>query len=158
VTGPTGPARDQRRRAVYEFGKFAVVGIVGVVITNGVYDLLYWHRLLGPVTSTTVATVVATVVSYLANRYWSFRARQRTGVPREVAVFAALNGAALLIQDAVVGGNYYLLHLGHNRAAEFTALNLGIVLATLFRFSSYRRFVWRASSGEQSGEVIPTEE
>ena len=40
--------------------------------------------------------------------------------------------------------NYYLLQLGHNKTAGFAALNLGIALATLFRFWSYRRFVWGA--------------
>ncbi|HEX5302398.1 MAG TPA: GtrA family protein [Streptosporangiaceae bacterium] len=114
---------------------------------NGVYDLLFIHLGIGPVTSTTIATVVATIASYLGNRYWSFRARQRTGVVREIIVFAVLNGIGLLIQDAAVGFNYYLLHLGHNEVAGLVALNAGIALATLFRFWSYRRFVWVTPRG-----------
>ena len=126
----------------YEFVKFAVVGITGVFITNAVYDLLFSHLSVGPVTSTTIATVVAAITSYLGNRYWSFRARQRTGVVREIIVFAVLNGIGLMIQDAAVGFNYYLLHLGHDKLAGLVALNAGIALATLFRFWSYRQFVW----------------
>lgn len=141
--GADVPARAGRsRRLGSEFAKFAVIGVTGIFITNGVYDLLFIHLGMGPVTSTTIATVVATIASYLGNRYWSFRARQRTGVVREIIIFAVLNGIGLLIQDATVGFNYYLLHLGRNELAGLVALNAGIALATLFRFWSYRRFVW----------------
>src|SRR5258707_5311508 len=99
------------------------------------------HLGVGPVTSTTTATIAAAVATYLGNRYWSFRARQRTGVVRELIIFAVLNGVGVLIQDAAVAVNYYLLHLGHNKLAGFIALDSGIALATLFRFLSYRRVV-----------------
>lgn len=135
---------ERFQRPVYEFTKFAVVGITGVFITNGVYDLFYWHHSLGPVLSTTIATVVAAVATYLGNRYWSFRNRQRSGVAHEVVIFAALNGIGLLIQDATVAFNCYLLGLGHDKLAVFVALNLGIAAATVFRFWSYRQFVWTA--------------
>ena len=107
TAGGFGRAQYERFRSpIDEFAKFAVIGVAGVFITNAVYDLLYIHLGLGPVTSTTIATIVATIVSYLGNRYWSFRDRQRTGVAREIAVFAVLNGIGLLIQDATVACNY----------------------------------------------------
>jgi len=136
------------RQLVQEFAKFAVVGIAGVFVTNGVYDFLYLHHGVGPVLSATIATIVAAFGTYLGNRYWSFRSRRRTSVMREVSIFAVLNGAGLLIQDAAVAVNYYLLGLGHNKLAVFLALNLGIALATLFRFWSYRLFVWGAAPAQ----------
>jgi putative flippase GtrA len=130
------------QRLIHEAAKFGVVGIVGVFITNGGYALLHNTFGVGPVTSTTIATIVATAVSYVANRYWSFRHRERTSVAREGVIFFILNGIGLLIQDAVVAFNYYILSNGNNKAAEFIALNVGIALATLFRFWSYRKWVW----------------
>ena len=153
---PVALARAQYERfrsLIHEFAKFAVIGVAGVFITNGVYDLLFIHLGVGPVTSTTIATIVATIASYLGNRYWSFRDRQRTGVAREIVIFAGLNGIALLIQDATVAFNYYLLHLGHDKLAGFIALNAGIVLATLFRFWSYRQFVWVAPPAGEAGDT-----
>jgi len=138
------------RQPAYEFIKFAVIGTAGVFITNAVYDLLYLHLGLGPVLSTTIATVVAAVGTYLGNRYWSFRSRRRTGVAHEIIIFAVLNGIGLLIQDATVAFNYYLLGLGHDQLAVFLALNTGIAIATLFRFWSYRRFVWSTSDGARA--------
>ena len=140
-----GRAQYERFRSpIHEFAKFAVIGVTGVFITNAVYDLLYLHAALGPVSSTTIATIVATIASYLGNRYWSFRDRQRTGMAREIVVFAVLNAMGLLIQDATVAFNSYALGLGHDKLAGFVALNTGIVLATVFRFGSYRLFVWVA--------------
>ena len=130
------------QRLIHEAAKFGVVGVVGVFITNGGYALLHNTFGLGPVTATTIATIVATAISYVANRYWSFRHRERTSVAREGVIFFVLNGIGLLIQDAVVAFNYYILSNGHNKAAEFIALNAGIALATLFRFWSYRKWVW----------------
>ena len=135
------------QRLIHEAAKFGVVGIIGVFITNGGSALLHNTFGLGPVTATTIATIVATAVSYVANRYWSFRHRERTSVTREGMIFFVLNGVGLLIQDAVVAFNFYILGNGHNKAAEFIALNVGIALATLFRFWSYRRFVWVAPRG-----------
>jgi putative flippase GtrA len=137
---------ERFRQLIYEFAKFGVIGVAGLVITNAVYDLLFLHLGVGPVTSTTIATIVAMVATYLGNRYWSFRTRERTGAAREIIIFAVLNGIGVLIQDATVAVNYYLLQLGHNKLAGFAALNFGIALATLFRFWSYRRFVWPEAS------------
>ncbi len=141
---------ERSRRIISEFAKFGVIGVTGVFITNAAYDLLNLHLGVGPVTSATIATVIAMIATYLGNRYWSFRTRQRTGVAHEVIVFAVLNGIGLLIQDATVAFNSYLLHLEHNKTAAFLALNSGIALATLFRFWSYRRFVWVAPSRQQN--------
>jgi hypothetical protein len=60
-----------------------------------------------------------------------------------------------------VAFNYYLLRLGHDKLAVFVALNLGIAIATLFRFWSYRQFVWAArpadspqAQGQSSGHAM----
>jgi putative flippase GtrA len=149
---------ERFRQLIHEAAKFGVVGVVGVLITNVGYALLHTKFGMGPVSATTVATIVATAVSYVANRYWSFRHRERTSVAREGTIFFVLNGIGLLIQDAVVAFNFYILGYGHNKAAEFIALNVGIALATLFRFWSYRKWVWAApadAAGTSAGGRQP---
>jgi hypothetical protein len=65
--GPGDPGADvpprygRFRQLGGEFGKFAVIGGTGVIITNAVYDLLFLHLGAGPVTSTTIATAVAAI-------------------------------------------------------------------------------------------------
>ena len=135
------------RQIIHEFAKFGIIGVVGLAITNFGYALLHSHG-VGPVTSATIATIVATIVAYIGNRYWSFKHRERTSVPREGTIFFVLNGIGLLIQDAAVAFNAYVLHLEHHKLAEFVALNTGIAIATVFRFWSYRRYVWAAPAGD----------
>ena len=144
------------RQLIHEFAKFGIIGVIGLIITNGGYILLHSHG-VGPVTSTTIATIVATTVAYIGNRYWSFAHRERTSVPREGLIFFVLNGIGLLIQDAVVAFNSYILHLEHHKLAEFLALNIGIALATIFRFWSYRKFVWAAPAGDGATAPLDAE-
>jgi putative flippase GtrA len=134
------------RQIIHEFAKFGVIGVIGLLITNIGYALLHNDLGWGPIKATTLATIAATCVTYVGNRYWSFKHRERTSVAREGSIFFVLNGIGLLIQDAVVAFNYYILGLSGNKLAEFLALNAGIGLATLFRFWSYRRFVWAAKA------------
>jgi putative flippase GtrA len=102
---------ERFRQLIHEFAKFGVIGVIGLIITNGGYDLLHAELGVGPLTSTTAATIVATAVAFIGNRHWTFRHRERTGVARESAVFFILNGVGLLIQDAAVGFNYYIVGL-----------------------------------------------
>ena len=149
---------ERFRQIIHEFAKFGVIGVFGLLITNIGYALLHSNTVgWGPVTATTVATIVATSVTYVGNRYWSFRHRERTNVAREGSIFFVLNGIGLGIQDAVVAFNYYILGLGGNKLAEFLALNCGIALATVFRFWSYRKFVWAARSDDGGAEAEAAE-
>ncbi|HZC41742.1 MAG TPA: GtrA family protein [Streptosporangiaceae bacterium] len=138
------------RQLIHEGTKFLVVGGIGLVVTNGAYGLLH-GRGVGPVTSATIATIIASIVTYVGNRYWSFRHRERSGVAREGVTFLVLNGVGILIQDAAVAFNAYVLGLPHNKLAEVIALNTGIALATVFRFLSYRRWVWQAPAAPPAG-------
>ena len=144
---------DRFQQIIHEFAKFGAVGVVGLFITNIGYAILHSDLGWGPVKATTLATVVAACVTYVGNRYWSFKHRERTNVAREGIIFFVLNGIGLLIQDGVVAFNYYVLDLRGNKLAEFLALNVGIGLATLFRFWSYRKFVWAAPSDGGEAKV-----
>ncbi|MGI9005850.1 MAG: GtrA family protein, partial [Streptosporangiaceae bacterium] len=129
------------RHTIHEGAKFLIVGLSGIVVTNLVFIPLHGPLGLGPLTSVTVATVVATIVTFLGNRYWSFRHRQGDGAAREGVTFFALNGVGLLIQYAVLGFSNYVLGLD-TKAENVVAVNIGIGLGTLFRFWSYRKWVW----------------
>ncbi len=144
----------QFQHLIHEGAKFLVVGGVGLIVTNLVYSLMR-HYGIGPVTATTVATIVATVVTYVGNRYWSFRHRERAGVAREGTLFLVLNGVGLLIQDAVVAFGAYVLGFQHgHKLQQLIMLNIGIAIATLFRFWSYRKWVWVAPAGDTAAAVV----
>jgi putative flippase GtrA len=132
---------------IHELAKFGIIGFVAFIITDGGTNLLHagWH--IGPLTSNAAATVVATAVSFVGNRWWTFRHRERTGVSRETIMFFVLNGVGLGIQLACIGFTYYALGLTDHFAYNI-ALMVGIIFGTLFRFWSYRKWVWAAKPDE----------
>ena len=131
------------RLLAYELGKFGIVGVLAFLVTDAGTNLLHFQAGQGPLTANVVATVVAMAVSYAGNRYWTFRHRQRTGVRREGSLFFLLNAVGLAIQLACLGFATYLLGL-HGKLSYNVALVAGIALATLFRYWSYKQWVWRA--------------
>jgi putative flippase GtrA len=132
---------------IHELAKFGVVGGIAFLVTEVGTNLLHFQAELGPITSNVIATIVATCVSYAGNRYWTFR--HRVGMDTlagEYSLFFVLNAIGLGIQLACIGFTYYILGLT-DKFSYNVALLLGIALGTLFRFWSYRKWVWRAHGG-----------
>ncbi|HVB41810.1 MAG TPA: GtrA family protein [Streptosporangiaceae bacterium] len=128
------------RQQIHEGAKFGIVGLIGIGVTNLVFIPLHSDLHLGSLTSVTIATAVATVVAFLGNRYWSFRNREGAGTRTDGLMFFALNGVGLLIQYAVLG---VTKALSLTTPFEATiAVNVGIGFGTLFRFWSYRKWIW----------------
>ena len=58
---------------------------------------------MGKYIAITIATILATVVTYLGNRYWTFRHRQSQGAPpRQRPMFFLLHAVVLLIYYACI--------------------------------------------------------
>lgn len=125
-----------------ELARFGIVGVLAVLIAGVGTNVLHFQAGVGPLTSNVIATAAATAFSYVGNRYWTFRHRQRTSVRREGTVFFVLNGIGLAIQLACLGLCTYVLDL-HDRLSYNTFLVIGIALATVFRFGAYKKWVWR---------------
>ena len=129
------------RLLIHEGARFLVIGGVGFVVTIGGADVLHFDAGLDKYSAITVATVVATLVTFIGNRYWTFRHRQGRGTSHETVMFFALNGVGLLIQYACIGMVQDVA--GLQGKLWYTVANLiGTVIGTLFRFWSYRKWVW----------------
>lgn len=134
-----------------ELAKFGVVGVLAVVIADVGTNLLHFQIGLGALVANVLATIVATVVSYAGNRYWTFRDRQRTTVRREGLLFFVLNGIGLAIQLACLGVCTYVLGW-HDKLTYNIFLIIGIGLATVFRYGAYKKWVWQpAGPGQSTG-------
>ena len=83
---------------IREFARFAVVGAIGFLVTDGAFNLMISER-QAALTSNAVATLAAAVVTFLGSRYWTFRHRKRAGLGRETVTFIAANLAGMLIQQ-----------------------------------------------------------
>ena len=83
-------------------------------------------------------------MTYLGNRYWTFKHRQSQGTTRDSTMFFVLNGIGLLIYYCCIGLTD-LAGLGNSKVWYNVALIVGTGLGTLFRFWSYRKWVWTAT-------------
>ncbi len=137
---------ERFRHLIHEGAKFLVIGAVGAVVTFGAANALSG---IGRYKAITVATILATVVTFLGNRYWTFRHRQGQGTTRDSIMFFIMNGIGLLIYYACIGITD-LAGLGHKVFWYNVALVVGTGLGTLFRFWSYRKWVWTTPALSES--------
>ena len=147
--------RDQYMRfqvLVHETAKFLVIGGLGFVIQLAVQNALYPGH-TGPTTAIVLGTVVATVATFLGNRYWAFKNRQGSGLGHETMLFIVFNVLGLLIQTGIVDLMVY--GLGHHSRLAFNVASIfGIGVATLFRLFTYRKFVFHHEKTEEKVEEL----
>ncbi len=124
-----------------ELAKFGTVGALAFVIDLGCTNLVRYGLDQGALTSKVFATVIAATFAYVANRYWTWRHREQSGLAREYFLFFVLNGIGLLIALLIIGFVEYTLKL-HGPVAYNIANILGNGLGTLFRFWSYKKWVF----------------
>lgn len=131
-----------------ELSKFLVVGGFCFVLDTFLAYLLRFEVGLGPTTSKTLSTIVATAVSYAGNRLWSFSHRVDDGSRpgQDLSRYALINLVGLVITLVPVDIAHYVL--SETSAVAFTVSGvLGTAAATVFRFWAYRRYVFSAEPG-----------
>lgn len=86
---------------------------------------------------------MATVSSYFLNRHWTWRARSRRGLHRELPLFVLVSIAGVAITTACLAVSHYLLGL-HSLLADNVAKNgVGLLAGMGWRFFAFRRWVFR---------------
>jgi putative flippase GtrA len=153
-----GGLRSLYRRFQYliqELGKFGVVGGTAFAI-----DTVLFGALLSAGVETVVAKTIATVVSataaFLGNRFWTWRNRLRSALHREYVLYFVFNLIGLGITLGVLGLSHYVLGamwpVFTSPIADLIFGQLiGNALATIFRFWTYRRFVFLPENARREG-------
>lgn len=133
--------------------KFGAVGGANLVLDVAVFNLLRLavvpHK---PLTAKAVSTIVAMVSSYFMNRHWTWRDRARTGVRRELPLFFLLGAIGLGLTEACLATSHYGLGL-HSALADNVAANVvGLAVGMVWRFWSFKRWVFRAVPEPQAAQ------
>jgi putative flippase GtrA len=147
---------ERWQQLVREVMVFGIIGVVNTFVDIAILNILLF---IGPLKAKIIATVVATTGSYLMNRYWTYAKRERASMRREYVLFFVLNLIGLAIQLAVLGLAKYGLHYSEDgtlsdRIAFNVANIVGTALAMVFRFWSYRTFVFTAPTPAEA-EATP---
>ncbi|MGO4454250.1 GtrA family protein [Arthrobacter sp. RAF14] len=134
-----------------EVAKFGAVGGIAFVIDNG---LTYWlmHGAMDGAEAKArfVGATVATIFSWLANRFWTFRHRRQPNVLREFVMFVIINGIGIGISTGLTAAAKYWLHI-EDKNLLFLAGVAGILVATVVRFFAYRFLVFNKELDEEPG-------
>lgn len=151
LTRLLGP--DHRARLL-ELARFLSVGGVAFVVDVGLYNLLRFGpgELLAakPLTAKVVATLVATLVSWVGNRLWTFASQRTRHRGRELFLFVVVNGLGLAVGAAPLAFSQYVLHLD-GPVPDNVANLIGIALGTVLRYVGYKQWVF-------TGETTPADE
>ena len=92
---------ERFRLLLHEVAKFGVVGGIAFIVTELFFNLLIQLG-LDTFAANAGSTLLAAVVAFAGNRYWTFRHRERTGMGRETVLFFVFNGVGILIQQACI--------------------------------------------------------
>jgi putative flippase GtrA len=142
--------RDRLIALIHEVSKFGTVGGVAFLIDLALYNVLLQAG-SETLIAKTISTVIATTVAFFGNRFWTWRHREHHNMARQYTMFFLLNAVGLGIGLACLAISHYALGqiwpaLRSPLADNISGVLIGTALGTLFRFWSYRRYVFRAVS------------
>ncbi|MEV6629591.1 GtrA family protein [Actinoplanes sp. NPDC051470] len=154
---PQHTLRERLLGLIREVGKFGAVGGVAFLIDLAIFNLLLSADTESRVAKT-ISMLVATTVAFLGNRFWTWRNSRHTHMARQYTLFFVINGVGLGISLACLTITHNLLGdvwpvLQTQAADNISGQLVGTALGTLFRFWSYRRFVFPADVDDGASPV-----
>ena len=94
---------------------------------------------------------IATIFSWVANRWWTFRHRRQSNVAREFGQFILINGIGIFISTGFTWIARYPMGITDN-GTLFMAGVIGIGVATVVRFFAYRYWVFNSSASDAEAD------
>ncbi|MET9430099.1 GtrA family protein [Streptomyces sp. NPDC003036] len=144
-----GALRVRLDRLVREIAKFGVVGGLGLLVNMAVFNLVRHTTEIPVVRASLIATVIAIAFNYVGFRYFTYRDRDKSGRTRELSLFLAFSVVGMVIENGVLFAATYGFGWDSPLQSNFFKF-FGIGVATLFRFWSYRTWVFRTLPGAEA--------
>ena len=144
---------------VFMFLAVGGVGYVVDVVAFNVFGSVEPFRSLDPAYARTLAVVLAITVNYVGNRAWTWRDVPSEDRRRELALFFGFSVIGFGISLVTLVVSHDLLGYTSRLADNISANVIGVGLGAVFRFWTYRRFVFRAGrrgpvAGEREGVKV----
>jgi len=153
-----------RRFLTREVLTFLLVGGVGYIVDVAAFNVL---RSMTPLSAldpsvartAAVVVVVAMCVTYAGNRTLTWRGYASANRRREVGLFVVFNIIGFGFSAVTLALSHDVLGLTSRLADNVSANVIGIALGTVFRYLTYKRFVFAATpaASEPDEESAPSE-
>lgn len=130
---------------------FLVVGGIAFLIDAGTFNLLVFGfsgtgpLYESPLLAKSISIGLATIFTYVGNRFWTYRTRAFPRAFSRYALFVAVNVGAIALQLGCLAFSRYILGLEGIVADNVSGTVIGQAVAMTFRFVCYDRWVFRAS-------------
>ena len=142
-----------------EMGRFLVVGGLSFVVDMGLFNLLVFGpgQVLGNKTTTAnvISVTTATIVSWIGNRYWTFKDKRTGRQGRAMVIYGAINVVGALVPIGTVALTHYTFGLTSALALN-AAKVAGIVLGTAVRYVGYKLWVFTDADEVDDDEAAKT--
>ena len=161
MTRSPGNSLTQRLIAlIKEFMQFGMVGAAAYVIDVSLFNLVQ-HGPTGflsghPNSAQLLASAIATVFSWLANRYWTYRGRTQKNVAREASLFITANLGGIAITQFCLLFTHHVLGLTSPLADNIAAYNSGQAIPHIINLSQVQSFALMGGSGSTLCLLIAT--
>ena len=131
-----------QRRA--ELGRFAVTGLAAYATDVVVFNVLLLGTPTSSAWSKVVSSLAAIAVAFAGSRWYTWRERRSDSPGREYALFLLMSLLAAGLQLLCLVFSREVLDLRSSLADNVSANVVGMAIATVFRFWSFRTFVFPA--------------
>ncbi len=137
------------RAWLWEMARFLAVGGLSFVVDLGLFNVLIYGpgHVLGhkPLTAKIISVTLATLVSWVGNRYWTFSEHKTSRGGRELVIYGAINVVGALVPVGTLAFSRYTLGLAGPLADNVSTV-LGIAAATVLRYVGYKKWVFTGSA------------
>jgi putative flippase GtrA len=133
--------RSDRAQLLVQFGKFGLVGIVGLVVDTAVLYSLILGPELNPYGARVLSFLAAATTTWALNRSFTFRGEHDGSLLRQWLKFLAANAFGGMVNYAVFAG----LTASAPLVAQhpFLGVAAGSVAGMFFNFAASRKLVFR---------------
>ncbi|NNC74416.1 MAG: GtrA family protein [Acidimicrobiia bacterium] len=138
--------------------KVGAIGVVNTIVDFSLANIAKFAADWSDFWSVTLGFTVATAVSYMLNRRWTFAIKHGRGLVRETVVFYAINVVAWAVTVGIV--EVADAWVGPLNGLTFNLAKISAVVVVLLpKFAGYRDLVFRRSIDHQKEQVAaPTDD
>lgn len=144
-------------RIIGELTRFGTVGAIAYVVDVAIFNIVLLTTVgqwLGtaeqPLAAKTLSVAIAVIVSWLGNRYWTYRHKRGRTKRGELSLFLLANLAGMAVSLGCLGISHYVLQFTSPLADNISANVIGLALGTAVRWWLYRTYVFTAD-----GAAVP---